>query len=101
MQTYIKTLKALAAERNAATAAARAARSKPLQERIRDWYDSQTPDNRKTSYTMAELVREFRLAPGLIGPALHELGWKRGRSWRAGSPYGRFWQPPSRRDRSQ
>ena len=39
---------------------------------------------------MAELLKQFKTTPGLIGTALHHLGWQHRRNWGKGS-YGRYW----------
>jgi hypothetical protein len=93
-EEYLQNLKRAASERQAATSALRAAKGRPLHERIAEYFQGQQSDSLTRSWTMAELTALFRAPAQRIGPALHTLGWKRKRSWRAGSPYGRFWEPP-------
>ena len=91
--TYMENLKRWAAERHAATAAARAHNARPLDTKIREWWAGLPPEQRRPQISMAELVAEFNCAPGSIGTALHRLGWARRRSWRNGGSYARFWVP--------
>lgn len=90
---YMENLKRWSAARHAVTAAAHAYNARPLDEKIRDWYAALPPQQRRASYTMNELVLLFNTAPGLIGTALHRLGWARRRSWHDGGSYARFWVP--------
>jgi hypothetical protein len=93
VSTYIEGLKIWAAARRSAAAAERAHNARPLDKKIHDWYAALPAQQRRTLYTMDELVLLFNAAPGRIGTALHRLGWQRGRHWRAGESYGRYWVP--------
>lgn len=100
MQGYIgewlEEVKRTSAENNAAGAAARAEQLKPLHVKIEEWYAALPESERHRPYAMDEFVRQFKTAPGLIGNALHQLGWQRGRRWGNGS-YGRYWLGAKRR----
>lgn len=89
-QRYLEEVKRYSAEQNAANAARRAEREKPLHVKIQEWWDSLPESERNRPYTMDEFVCQFKTAPGLIGNALHRLGWRRGRKWGKGG-YGRYW----------
>jgi len=91
MNAYIRMLRERSAERRAATAAERAHNARPLENKIQEHFAALPPEERRTHYTMDELVLIFNAAPGRIGTALHRLGWKRRRSWREGQSYARFW----------
>lgn len=71
----------------------RALQSRSLDEKIRDWYSAMPPQERRHFYTMDQFVLLFNTAPGLIGKALHRLGWERQRRWSGGGSYARFWVP--------
>jgi len=92
MIAYIEQIQQYAKEQSAIEAAHRELRLKPLYLKIQDWWNLRCPPN--STVTMDELVREFDTAPGLIGNALHQLGWQRKRIWgKAG--YRRYWVGPS------
>jgi hypothetical protein len=93
MSTYLEGLKRLAVEHRARQTAKQLERSRSLEDRIRHWYEDLPPQERRTRYTMNQLVLLFGTAPGLIGAALHRLGWRRKRNWRTGGPYDRYWDP--------
>lgn len=95
MAGYLSDLKRTAAILQAAASTARALKNRSLDERIREWHTAQQPDSRTAAYTMSELVKQFGTSPGLIGNALHRLGWKRRRRWAGGAAYGRYWVPPA------
>jgi hypothetical protein len=67
---FIRELRQWSAERHAAAAAIRAHNSRPLEQKIQDWYAALPPEERRTQYTMAELVLIFNAAPGRIGAGL-------------------------------
>ena len=94
MNRYIRELRQGTAIRLAAAAAIRAHNARPLEVKIQDYFAALPPEERRSHYTMDELVLIFKVAPGRIGKALHMLGWQRRRSWREGASYGRFWVPP-------
>jgi hypothetical protein len=93
-EEYLQSLKRAASERHSATAGLRAAKGRPLHERIAEWFQGQQSDSLTKSWTMAELTALFRAPAQRVGPALHLLGWTRRRNWKAG-PFGRYWEPPS------
>ena len=94
MAGYLSDLKLAAAKLQAAASAVRALKNRSLDERIRDWHTVQQSDSRTASYSMSELVAKFGTSPGLIGNALHRMGWERRRKWGSDS-YARYWVPPS------
>jgi hypothetical protein len=89
---YIKQLKELADERDAA---------KPphienrLARRIALWWNGVPASERKAAYGMTEFVALFKTSKNLLGVALHECGWQRNRRWPGYGPYVRVWSPPS------
>lgn len=91
MSTYIEGVRKWVAERHAQRAAERAYNARPLEVKIRDYFAALPPHQRRTQYTMAELVLLFNAAPGRIGTALHQLGWERRRRWSGSGSYGRYW----------
>lgn len=91
---YLENLKREVAEINKRQAEERALRSRPLYVHIQEWFDSLPPDSRSATYTMEQLVQLFNTAPGLIGAALHRLGWERKRRWNSGGAFTRYWIPP-------
>jgi hypothetical protein len=94
MSTYLTRLKAHAAAQRDRHAALQRDRSRPLRERIEQWL-MQLPENElKDRYLMEDFVALFNAPAGHIGKALHELGWRRGRSWKADQPFSRYWVPP-------
>lgn len=95
MATYLEKLKRLTAERIQQRAEERARQSRPLHQKIEEYFDSIPPHSRKASYTMDELVILFGTSAGLIGVALHRLGWERKRRWNSGGAFTRYWVPPS------
>ncbi|MDD2309680.1 MAG: hypothetical protein PHH91_08885 [Desulfuromonadaceae bacterium] len=71
---------------------------KPLltpSEDIKKWWDELPDVQREPYYTMRWLVDTLGYAPSVIGVALAQLEWKRGRSWRKNFPFGRTWVPPT------
>src|SRR5690242_8088231 len=87
---YLADVQRLSVIDREACAAATAERTKPLRDKIQDWRAALPEPEQQREYTMAELVKQFKTTPGLIGTALHQLGWQRRRYWRKGS-YGRYW----------
>jgi len=73
----------------------KAEKEKPLRERIAEWHNNQSLADRQRTYTMNELVQQFRRPPSVIGPVLHDLGWQRTRVWGKGGPYRRSWKVPA------
>jgi hypothetical protein len=53
----------------------------------------QWADKRRAYYTMDDFVLLFNTSPGLIGTALHRLGWERRRRWGGNGAYVRYWVP--------
>lgn len=96
MSTYLERVKRLAAERHAQEIARQLERSRSLEERIQSWYATLPPQDRRLRYTMDQLVILFGTAPGLIGTALHRLGWERKRQYTGPGGYTRYWVPASR-----
>jgi len=93
MTSYLARIQAEAANRRAARDAIRAERNKPLHIKIDEWFEKLPAYERKTHYTMAELLDQFGGAAGAMGLALDKLGWKRRRKWSGAGPYSRYWQP--------
>jgi hypothetical protein len=69
--------------------------NRPLPERIRDWYELLSQEERLQPYSMKQLEALFHKAPGQIGMALHSLGWQRKRSFRQQGPFSRTWHAPA------
>ncbi len=90
---YLEDVKRASAESMAASTAARAERLKPLHVKIQEWWATLPETERDRPFTMNEFARQFKTSPGLIGNALHQLGWQRGRRWGKGS-YRRYWLRP-------
>lgn len=80
--------------RNEERAIQRQAANRPLPERIKDWYEQLSPEERSQPYSMKQLEALFHKAPGQIGMALHSLGWKRKRSFKQQEPFSRTWHAP-------
>ena len=95
MNGYIQRVRQWSAARHAEAAAVRALNARPLEVKIRDYFAALPPHERRTQYTMAELVMLFNAAPGRIGTELHRLGWLRRRKWGGGGSYRRFWIAPT------
>ena len=94
MRGYIEQVVRYASEQLAMAEASRALRCRPLPLKIQHWWNLRhTPT---MTVSMEELVREFNTSPGLIGNALHHLGWQRKRSWGNGG-YRRYWVAPDSR----
>ena len=94
MNRYIRELRQQTAARHAEAAALRAHNARPLEQKIQDYFAALPPEERRTQYTMEELVLIFNVAPGWIGTALHRLGWQRRRRFSGTGPYARYWVPP-------
>jgi hypothetical protein len=90
MAEWLEEVKKLSSMDAAEQAAAHAERLKPLHVKIQEWWAALPESERQRPYTMDEFSQQFKTAPGLIGKALHQLGWRRGRRWGTGS-YGRYW----------
>lgn len=88
MHGYIEQVVRYAEEQRALAEADRTCRCRPLHLKIQDWWNPSFPPARPV--TMDEMVEEFHTAPGLIGTALHQLGWQRKRMWGTGG-YRRYW----------
>lgn len=88
--SYLATYKERLLKKREAALAKKVENEKPLRERIAEWYKNQPASEKLRPYSMNELVQYFNLPPSVIGPALHELGWKRIRVWGDG-PYLRLW----------
>ncbi len=93
MNPYLEALKRRVAEIRGRQEEERALRSRSLDQKIRDWYAALPPQQRRTYYTMDDLVLLFNAAPSRIGMALHRLGWERRRRWHDDGSYARFWVP--------
>lgn len=63
---------------------------------ISDWWENMPDVQRCPCYSMDFLVATFGYASSKIGPALHELGWQRRRSWQPGRPFCRVWVPKTK-----
>lgn len=91
MIAYIAQIEKYAREQRGIETAQRELRLKLLHLKIQEWWNLRS--SQQTTVKMDELVREFIAAPGLIGNALHHLGWQRKRMWGTGG-YRRYWVAP-------
>lgn len=89
---YLGHLDKLRLNREAAQAR-RAAIPKPpsLEERIQQWQNSLSCEDKTRAWTMKEFRALFNDSPQKIGAALFELGWTRKRIWRDDRPTARYW----------
>jgi hypothetical protein len=69
--------------------------NRPLPDRIKDWYEQLSPEERLQPYSMKQFVDLFNKAPSQIGLALYSLRWQRKRSFRQHEPFSRTWQAPT------
>jgi hypothetical protein len=94
MSAYLAELKREAAAANARAERQRAMSDRPLQVRIRDWWQALPEPARGHGYSMEDLTKIFGASGAQIGQALHALGWRRYRVWGPG-PYRRLWSAAS------
>lgn len=95
LKSYAAALQRRVAEIRAKRAAEQAQPEATAATKIREWYAALQPGERKERYLMDELVRAIGVAPQVLGPALHEAGFKRVRVWtNYGEPHRRVWLPP-------
>jgi hypothetical protein len=94
MHTYIERLRCKTAARRLAASRSPKNRRVPLRDRIQTWYADLGASDRQRVYYMEELTPLFGSASSKIGPALHDLGWRRIRYWQSVGSYRRVWAPP-------
>lgn len=62
-----------------------------LPERISQWWDALSPEEKHLEYNMDFFVNRFGATRQQIGTALFTLGWQRHRRWVTSKPHSRYW----------
>lgn len=64
---------------------------------IKSWWEQMPDVQREPYYIMRWLVDTLGFSPGVIGVALAQIGFTRGRSFQKNKPFYRTWVPPTQK----